>query len=194
MRNLIILLFLVPYWCDAQDILSSKTYVNTRYHDQYYFSLNNSSFIFYNPENHELIIAIDFAKFKMGNDTLDEWLDDLDDTKLIFKGYLNTDNLLNLTHHNSKAIIVNGLISFNGISHAHSIELTLFEISKEGMLYSRNQQDYFDRINANLQFGFYPKEFNVHKKRHHLKKKIIVAIYRGYINQFKPGMEHWITN
>lgn len=194
MKKLFLLFLISSLNTFAQDVQSSKTYIQTCYHDQQCFSLNSSSYIFYNPENHELIIAIDFAKFKMGNDTLDEWLDDLDDTKLIFKGYLNTDNLLSLTHHNSKAIMVNGLISFNGISNAHSIELTLFEISKEGMLYNNNQQGYFDRVNANLQFGFYPKEFKIDKKKHHLKKKITVAIYRGYINQFKPGMEHWITN
>ncbi|MBC7694227.1 MAG: hypothetical protein H7141_02145 [Burkholderiales bacterium] len=187
-------MFLICYRSDAQNIQFSKTYVNTHYHDQQYFSLNSSSVIFYNPENHELIIVIDFVKFKIGNDTLDEWLDDLDDTKLIFKGYLNTVNLLDLTHHNAKAVMVNGVILFNGISSAHSIELTLFEISKEGMLYSSNEQDYFDRVNANLQFGFFPKEFKIDKKKHHLNKKITVSIFRGYINQFKVGLEHWITN
>lgn len=194
MKNLILLLLLVSYRGYAQEIQSSNTYVNTVYHDQQYFSVNNSTVIFYNPENHELIIAVDFGKLKIGHDTLDEWLDDLDDTKLIFRGHLNTDNLLDLTHHNSKAIIVNGEMTFNEISHAHSIELTLFEISKEGILYNRNDQDYFDRINANLQLGFYPKEFKIDKKKHHLNKKITVAVFRGYINQFKPGMEHWITN
>ena len=34
----------------------------------------------------------------------------------------------------------------------------------------------------------------INKKQHHLKKKITLAVYRGYINPFKPGMEHWLTN
>ena len=194
MRKLFLIFMISSLNTFAQEVQSSKTYIQTCYNDQQCFSLNSNSFIFYNTENHELIITIDFAKFKVGVDTLDEWLDDLDDTKLIFKGQLNTDNLLSLTHHNSKAILVNGLISFNGISHAHTIELTLFEITREGMLYQNNQNDYFDRINANLQFGFYPKEFKINKKSRHLKKKITIAIYRGYINPFKPGMEHWLTN
>ncbi len=189
-----IALFLVSYTIKAQEIQVSKTYVNTCYNSQQCFSLNNSAFIFYNPSNHEFIISIDFAKFKIGNDTLDAWLEDLDDTKLIFKGELHTDNLLELTHHNSKATIVNGTITFNGISHAHSIELTLFDISKEGMLYNNQGNDYFDRIGANLQFAFTPKEFKLNKKPHHLKKKIIVAIYKGFINEYKPGLESWISN
>lgn len=101
----------------GQDLQSSKTYIQTCYHDQQCFSLNSSSFIFYSPDSHELIITVDFAKFKIGNDTLDEWLDDLDDTKLVFMGELNTDNLLSLTHYNSKAILINGSVSFNGIFH-----------------------------------------------------------------------------
>lgn len=194
MKKLLLISIIASLGSYAQDVQSSKTYIQTCYHNQPCFSLNSSSFIFYNPDNHELIITVDFAKFKIGNDTLDEWLDDLDDTKLIFRGQLHTDNLLSLTHHNSKAILVNGLISFNGISRAHTIELTLFEITRDRMLYQNNQNDYFDRINANLQFGFYPKEFKINKKPHHLKKKITLAIYRGYVNPFKPGMEHWLTN
>ncbi len=192
MRHLIFILLITNLFVKAQNIQSSKTYVNTCFNEQQCFSLNNSSFIFYNSANHEITLSIDFNKFKIGNDTLDEWLDDLDDTKLIFRGNINTDNLLSLTHHNSKPIIVNGLISFNGISHAHAIEMTLFEISKDGILFMNNQEDYFDRINVNLQFGFSPKEFKINKKKHHLKKKITIAIYRGVINSFKPGMEKWI--
>lgn len=194
MKKLFLIFIISSLAFRAQDVQSSKTYIQTCYQDQQCFSLSSSSFIFYNPDNHELMITVDFAKFKIGNDTLDEWLDDLDDTKLIFRGQLNTDNLLSLTHHNSKAIIVKGLTSFNGISQAHTIELTLFEIPREGMLFNDNQNNYFDRINANLQFGFYPKEFKINKKQHHLKKKITLAVYRGYINPFKPGMEHWLTN
>ncbi len=194
MKKLILIFMFFSSSTFAQDLQSSKTYIQTCYHDQQCFSLNSSSFIFYNPDNHELIITVDFAKFKLGNDTLDEWLDDLDDTKLIFRGHLNTDNLLSLTHHNSKAIILNGLMSFNGVSHAHSVELTLFEIPREGILFNDNQNNYFDRINANLQFGFYPKEFKINKKPHHLKKKITLAIYRGYVNPLKSGMEHWLKN
>ncbi|MCZ8284324.1 MAG: hypothetical protein O9353_02625 [Bacteroidia bacterium] len=194
MKKLILIFIIASFSGRAQDVQPSKTYIQTCYNDQQCFSLNSSSFVFYNPTNHELIITIDFSKFKVGVDTLDGWLDDLDDTKLIFKGQLNTDNLLSLTHHNSKAILVNGSMSFNGISRAHTIELTLFEIPKEGMLFVDNQNDYFDRINANLQFGFYPREFKINKKPHHLKKKITLAIYRGYVNPFKPGMEHWLAN
>jgi len=194
MKKFLFLLFVNASTLFSQQVLSSKTYIQTSYNHQQNFSLNSSSYVFYNPDNHEFIIKVDFAKFRIGNDTLDEWLDDLDDSKLIFRGYLNTDNLLDLTHHNSKALLVNGIMSFNGISHSHTVELTLFEIPRESLLFIENQNNYFDRINANLQFGFYPKEFKIDKKPHHLKKKITVAIYRGYVNPFTQSMEHWLSN
>jgi hypothetical protein len=194
MKKFLFLLFVNASTLFSQQVLSSKTYIQTSYNHQQNFSLNSSSYVFYNPDNHEFIIKVDFAKFRIGNDTLDEWLDDLDDSKLIFRGYLNTDNLLDLTHHNSKALLVNGIMSFNGISHSHTVELTLFEIPRESLLFIENQNNYFDRINANLQFGFYPKEFKIDKKPHHLKKKITLAIYRGYVNPFTQSMEHWLSN
>jgi len=194
MKLLVFIILMGSLSVFGQDVKPSKTYIQTSYHAQQFFSINSSSFVFYSPDSHELIIKVDFAKFKIGNDTLDEWLDDLVDTKLIFKGQLNTDNLLSLTQHNSKGNLVHGLMTFNGVSRAHTLELTLFEIPREGLLFVDNQNDYFDRINVNLQFGFYPKEYKINKKPHHLKKKITLAIYRGYVNPFKSGMEHWLTN
>jgi hypothetical protein len=194
MKHLLFVLLLNTHLLSAQEVFSSKTYIQTSYHDRPCFSLNNSSFVFYSPDNNEFIIKVDFSKFRTGNDSLDDWLDDLDDTKLIFRGLLNTKNLLDLSHHNSKDLLVNGVMSFNGVSQPHTIQLTLFEVSREGNLFINNQNNYFDRINANLQFGFYPKEFKVQKKLHHLKKKITLTIYRGYVNPFKPGMEHLLAD
>jgi hypothetical protein len=195
MKNTLLLLSILSLnFTFAQTVNSSKAFIKSCYHGQQCFALSEAAYIFYNEGNHELIVTLDFAKFKIGQDTLDNWLDDLDDTKLIFKGTLQSENLLVLTHHNSKAIVVNGIMTFNNISHAHSIELTIFEIKQDGLLYVNNSQDYYDRINANLQFAFSPKEFKIDKKPLHLKKTISVAIYRGLINQFKPGMENLIIH
>ena len=64
MKKLILVSFLWSLRTIAQDVQSSKTYIQTCYHDQQCFSLNSSSFIFYNPDNHELIIKMDLKKFK----------------------------------------------------------------------------------------------------------------------------------
>lgn len=197
MKNIIKILIVFIFslnTLNAQEILSSKTYINTCYNEQQCFSLNSASFIFYNNDNHELSFSIDFSKFKTGNDTIDSWLDDLDDTKLTFKGELIYDNLLVLTNHNSKAVVVNGLMTFNGVSHSHKIEVTIFEVSREGVLFQNNQQDYNDRINVNLGFSFMPKEFKIDKKPHHLKKKITVGIYRGYVNKYNSRADIYFKN
>ena len=57
--------------------------------------------------------------------------------------------------------------------------LTLFEVPPEGMLFVNNQNDYFDRINSNLQFGFYPKEFKIRRKPHHFKKENYTCRLQG---------------
>lgn len=193
MKNILFFLILVHSVVYSQNINSSKAFVRSCYNSQQCFALSESAFIFYNEANHEIIITLDFKKFKLGNDTLDEWLDDLDDSRLVFKGTLNVENLLVLANHNAKTLKVNGVMTVNNVSHSHTIELTLFEIKQDGMLFINNSQDYYDRISANLQFAFSPKEFNLHKKKHHLKKVISVAIYKGVINKFIPGMEQWIN-
>ena len=74
------------------------------------------------------------------------------------------------------------------------MELNIFEIPKDAMLYKENSQDYFDRINLNVQLAFSPKDFDIDKKNQHYKKTVAIALYRGYINELKPGMEFLIKD
>lgn len=180
-----ILILIASNVCFAQELRRSSTYIDTYYHGEKHFSIKDASYIFYNPGNGEIYITLDFASLKCGVDSLDEWLIDLADTKLVFKGHLPSNDLLVLTHHNLKALEVNGHINFNGKTHCHTLLIHFFEISREGLLFVNNAQDYFDRIAANIQFSFLPKEFGIHKKPHHLRKRISVAIGKGIINEFK---------
>jgi hypothetical protein len=178
----------------SQDVYPSNTFVRTCFHDEICFANQNSSNIFYNEANSELYIVIDFMKFKTGADSLDAWLDDLDDTKFIFKGVLNSDKLPALSNHGHKTLHVNGNVTFNNVVHSYSIDLVLFKISSDGILFRNTGNDYYDRIRSNIQMSFKPKEFKLDKKPHHLKKTISINIGSGYINQFKPGMETLIQN
>lgn len=189
---LTIIFFLSTTCFIAQELRRSSTYIDTYYHGEKHFSIKDASLIFYNPGNGELYITLNFADLKCGVDSLDEWLLDLIDTKLVFKGHLQNSDLLSLTHHNLKSLEVNGQISFNGKSHDHIVMIHFFEISKEGLIYINNSQDYFDRVAANIQFTFFPKEFGIQKKPHHLKKKISVAIGKGIINEFKTEHESFM--
>ena len=178
----------------SQNLIPSTTYIQSCYNNHICYSINNSALVFFNTKNSEIIVQLDFNKFKIGNDTLDEWLTDLSGSHLVFKGQLISNNLLELSHHNSKSISVNGLISFNSISKPYTMELNIFEIPKDALLYKENSQDYFDRINLNMQLAFNPKDFNIDKKHQHYKKSVTIALYRGYINELKQGMEFLIKD
>lgn len=178
----------------SQEVYPSNTFVRTCLHNEVCFANQNSSHIFYNEANSELYIVIDFAKFKLGVDSLDAWLDDLDDTKFVFKGSLNSDKLPALSNHGHKTLHVNGNITFNNVVHSYSIDVVLFKISSDGILYRNTGNDYYDGIRSNIEISFKPKEYKIDKKPHHLKKTVSINIGSGYINQYKPGMERFIQN
>lgn len=189
---IVLLLFNFKNW--AQEIYPSNTAIQACYNNANCFGNQQSSFLLYNEANHEFYIVVDFSKFKTGIDSLDLWLQDLDNTKFVFTGVLNYDKLPALSNHGFKTIQVNGKSSFNNVSQPYSIELVLFKISPEGMLYKNTGNDYYDKIRANVLVVFKPKDFKLDKKNHHLTKSISINIGSGYINQLKPGMEHLIKN
>lgn len=173
----------------SQDINRSTTYVRSCFEDRECFSMSNSSLLIYNTQNNLLILEVDFHDFKTGNDSLDKWLHDLEHTHLVFKGHLNANELLVLTQHNSKSFMINGLIEFNGVSKPYTSEISLFEISNPSLLFVNNGQDYFDRLNVNFHLVFDPQDFNVDKEHNHFKESVSVSIYRGYLNELRPGVE-----
>ncbi len=176
----------------SQDVFPSNTSIKTCIQKEICFGNQNSSNLFYSEANSEFYLVIDFAKFKTGIDSLDAWLDDLDDSKFIFMGQLNFDKLPALSNNGYKTIHINGTATFNGVSHAHMVDIILFSIPQEGILYRNTGNDYYDKIRVNMEIAFKPKEFKIDKKQHHLKKTISINIGSGYINQLKPGMEKFI--
>jgi len=193
-KHLLVLNIFLTKLSYSQQLVYSNTYVQSCYDKKDCFSINNSSLIFFNPNNNEIILEVDFSKFKLGNDTLDEWLHDLEKSHLVFRGSLNTNDLLSLSHHNTKPIQINGLITFNGITKPYNLEINIFEIANTGIMFLNNSQDYFDRVNVNMHLGFYPKEFGIDKKQKHFKKSITIALYRGYLNQYRPEIESLLQN
>lgn len=176
----------------AQEVYPSMTFVQTNYHNHQCFANDNASQLFFNEDNKELYVIVDFSKVKVGHDTIDAWLDDLDDSKLYFKTIITSDKLLLLTNNNTRTLKVSGKVKFNDVVNELTLDMTFFEISKEGMLYRNNGNDYYDRIRASFQLEILPKDYKIDKKIHHLKKPIIISIGSGYVNQLKPGLESWI--
>ena len=180
---------LLQFGLRGQNALPSITFVQTTYHNHDCFANENAAYLFFNELNQELTIAVDFSKCKVGHDTIDEWLTDIETSKMIFRGTINTSELLSLSNSNSKVYRINGKIKLNDITLEKTIEITFFEISKDGMLYRNNGNDYYDRIRANFQIEISPTEFKIDKKAHKLQKNISIMVGSGYVNPFKPGME-----
>lgn len=188
----IALMFFSQFALIGQGALPSNTFVKTNYHNHDCFAHENATHIFFNELTQEVTISVDFSKCKVGHDTIDEWLTDIEANKMIFRGTINSSELLSLTNSNSKSYKINGKIKFNDVVLDKTVEVIFFEISKEGMLYRNNGNDYYDRVRANFQIEISPKDFKIDKKAHKLNKNISVSVGSGYVNPYKPGMETFI--
>ncbi len=194
MKNLFLTLFVIILVNKlfGQNIHSSNTFIKTNYNHEGFFANKNSSKLFYNAGNSELYLIIDFANFKTGIDSLDEWLDDLSDTKFIYKTVVPTENLPPFSNNGYKSFKLNGTINFNNVAQPHSVEMILYQLLTEGEFHTNAGNLYSDNIRVILQLSFKPKEFKIDKKKHHLKKTIAINIDDGRFNLITPETEHFI--
>ena len=190
--SLSLLLSSISFLSFSQSLIPSNAYVQTCYNKLDCYSIGNSAFLYLNHGNNEFILQIDFSMFKLSNDTLDEWLENLTVSQLIFKGSLNTSNSAGLSHPVLKPISVNGFVTFNGITKPYRMELFVSGNSQSGLNQVGNPQNNYDIVNASLQLLIHPKDFKVVSKSHHYKNKITIAISRGYLNELTPQLEHLI--
>lgn len=178
---------------EAQETQLSSTFVKTQYQNKDFFANQNASLLIYNYASNDFFMIVDFAKLKLGIDSLDEWLGDLADTKLVFKGALDANQLPALSNHGFKTIKVNGKIKFNEVVNPFPVEVVLYCIAPDGVLYRKTGNEYFDKTRVNIQLVIKPKEFKIDKKPHHLKKIISINIGNGIVNSYVPGMESLIN-
>jgi len=176
----------------SQEIFPSSTFVKTQYQHKDFFANQNASLLIFNQASNDFFMVVDFSKLKLGVDSLDEWLDDLDDSKLIFKGELDANQLPALSNHGFKTIKINGKVKFNEVVNPLAVEIIMFCIAPDGVLYRKTGNDYFDKIRINIQVVIKPKDYKIDKKPHHLKKVITINIGNGIINNYSPGMENLI--
>ena len=164
---------------------SSSAYIQTCYQKNTCFSLSQKGFVYYDANKEQLSFTIDFATFRLGEDSLDEWLDDLSDTKLTFTAELNNYQLPSLSNHASKSYKLKGNLTLNDKTVMHTAEVTLFEISEQNMDFQSSQNNEFEKLRIHLAISFLPKEYGIDKKPHHLKKTIFINIGSGYINYLR---------
>ena len=185
------ILGLSSFVVSAQSLVSSHTSVRTCVSDKECSSVSSSSYVFYDESKNAFYLKIDFDKLKVGVDSLDYWLDDLNDTYLFFKAPLRKEDFPTLSNSNAKTFKVNGQLFINDVWRSQSIELSIFGTENSSLNFSQNANPY---KNYKVSFGFsiVPKEFKLHKKPHHLKDVIYISIGMGQINLLEPGMESFV--
>ena len=172
----------------AQELISSNTAIQTCIKDVQCFSINNSSYLFYDESKSSFYLKVDFNKFKVGQDSIDDWLNDLTDNFLYFKAPMDPSNFSNLSNNKFKTLKLNGQVFLNGVWRSQTIDLSIYMIENGFLNQSINKNNY-DLYKVNFSISLLPKDFNVHKKPHHLKKTIFIGVTLGRINQLQPGMQ-----
>lgn len=178
----------------AQGVVSSSAYIQTCIQKTNCFSTNNTSYLFYDDAKEELVLKIDFNKFKVGQDSLDEWMEDLSGSNFYFVGHLNKRDVLHLGANESRSFKINGSIIFNGVTQAVSTEVILFLANENGILSQKTIDNTFDAYRVNFGLSFLPKDFKLHKRPHHLTKIITIGVAAGRVNQLKPEMQGLIKD
>ncbi|MBK9402225.1 MAG: hypothetical protein IPN36_15720 [Bacteroidetes bacterium] len=170
----------------AQNVVPSNAFVETCYNKVDCYRISNSAFIFKNNITGEFLLQVDFSKFKIGNDTLDDWLNDLSKTYFVFDGQLSPADIISINNNSSRPCVVNGTLHFNGYTKPYRLELNFFRSSGTGPIISNSTPNYVDRPTVSMQIAFHAKDFHIGNRSHHYKKTIRLAISRGYVNDWSP--------
>ncbi len=178
----------------SQNVVPSNAFVETCYNKEDCYRINNSAFIFKNNITGEFLLQVDFSKFKIGNDTLDDWLNDLSKTYFIFDGQLSPSDMININHNSSKPCVVNGTLHFNGYTKPYRLELSFFRIAGTGSVIGNTTPNYVERPTVSMQIAFHAKDFHIGNRSHHYKKTIRLAISRGYVNDWSPEVNALIKH
>jgi hypothetical protein len=180
--------FCFPVFFNAQDVIPSNTYVRTCLSDIECSSINSSSFLFYDEVKEKFYIKIDFNRLKTGVDSIDFWLEDLNDSYFYFKASLLKNQLPSLSSYNQKTIRLAGQSFMNNIWRNQTIEVTFFRAEND-MMTNSTDGNKFSAYKVNYNFSISPKDFNIHKKPQRLMNTIFIGVSSGHVNLLQPGLE-----
>jgi len=133
-------------------------------------------------------MKLDFNAMKTGIDSVDFWLEDLNDTYLYFRAPMSRDKLPNLSAYGSTTLKIDGQLFINNIWRPLQIDLALYKAESDLISNSANGNR-IDAYKANLSFSFLPSQYNIHKKPGRLRNVIFIGIAGGHINLLTPGQE-----
>ncbi len=187
-KTLLFLALALASLINAQNVIPSNTYVRTCLNDIECSSINSSSLIFYDEAKGQFYIKIDFSAMKTGQDSVDFWLEDLDDTYFFFKASLPREQFPHLSSYNMKNFRMEGQAFLNNVWRHQVIELSLYRAEGD-LLNNSTNANKFDAYKVNFSFSFSPKDFNIHKKPQRLTNTVFIGVGAGQINLLKGGME-----
>jgi hypothetical protein len=187
-KQLLFVALLLSFISGAQEIVKSNTYVRTCLNDVECSSINSSSYLFYDEAKARFYLKIDFNEMKTGMDSVDFWLEDLNDTYLYFKASLTREQFPNASSSNAKNVRLNGQMFLNNVWRPQVIDISIYKTEGEIMSNTVNANK-LDAYKVNFSFSFLPKDFNIHKKPNRLTNNIFIGVGGGFINSLKPGME-----
>jgi hypothetical protein len=172
----------------SQTVLPSNTYVRTCLNDIECSSINSVSYLFLDESRSRFYIKLDFNELKTGVDSVDFWLEDLNDTYLLFVASISRDQLPNVSTYNVKNIRLSGQLSLNNIWKPQTIDVSLYRAEND-MQNNTTNANRIEAYKVNFSFSFSPKDFNIHKKPNRLSNTIFIGVGGGQINLLKAGME-----
>jgi hypothetical protein len=132
---------------------------------------------------------IDFNKLKTGVDSVDFWLEDLNDTYFYFKATLLKEQLPSLSNYNRKTIRLTGESYLNNIWRTQTIDVTFFK-ADDDMINNSSNGNEFSAYKLNFNFTIEPRNFNIQKKPQRLSNTIFVGIGAGQLNLLSPDMRN----
>lgn len=171
-----------------EGLIPSNAYIQTCIDKSQCFAINSSAFLFYDETKQAFFLKLDLNKFKTGEDTLDDWLDDLGGDFLYMKAPLEKENFVGgLANNNSKTFDINAQVLLNHVWDDESIELNVSQAEPSSLNPNLGNSIY---ANKRVTFALVlsPKDYKVHKGSHNVKKTIYIGIHSGQINFVKDNM------
>jgi hypothetical protein len=189
LKTSILLVLLITFLKgNAQYIVQSNAYIQACIQKTQCFSSNGSAAIFFDDTKNYIYLKLDMNKFKIGIDSLDEWLNDMAESFLYVKAPASAEMLRSIAPSNYKNTNVNAQVYLNNSWHQVPIELT-FVNSRNASITQSTSGSTFENLRVNMAISIAPREFKLHKKPHHLKKTIFIGVAMGTINPLLPEME-----
>lgn len=193
MNRLSVILFLILCFqpgvkAQYEGLIPSNAYIQTCIDKSQCFAINSSAFLFYDETKEAFFLKLDLNKFKTGEDTLDDWLDDLGGDYLYLKAPLEKAAFIGgLANNNSKSFDINAQVLLNHVWDDESIELNLSQAEPSSLNPNLGNSVY---ANKRVTFALVlsPKDYKVHKGSHNVKKTIYIGIHSGQINLVKDNM------